>query len=61
MEFHHSTVAKGDISAPKKAIEMTPDDLADEEWGAATGKKGKKDKGKKTKAQVPKEENFGEY
>lgn len=59
VQFHHSTVAKGDISAPKKAIEMTPDDLADEEWGAATGKKGKKDKGKKTKAQVPKEENFG--
>ena len=39
------------IDAPKGPIEMTPDDLADEEWGPVgeKGKKGKKAKGKKAK------------
>ncbi|KAI0260503.1 hypothetical protein BC834DRAFT_900115 [Gloeopeniophorella convolvens] len=44
--------AKGDISSPKAGVEMTPDDLADEEWGPLKekGKKGKKGKGNKSKA-----------
>lgn len=44
-----ATNAKGDISAPKKPVEIDPDDLLDEEFGpTGTGsKKGKKDKGKK--------------
>lgn len=33
----------------KKAVEVTAEDLADEEWGPVKGKKGKKGKGKKGK------------
>ena len=37
--------------APSKApVEVTAEDLADEEWGPVKGKKGKKGKGKKGKA-----------
>ncbi|OBZ71972.1 Eukaryotic translation initiation factor 5B [Grifola frondosa] len=48
-----AAAAKGDISAPKKAVEMTAEELADEEWGPVKekGKKGKKAKGKKDNAQ----------
>lgn len=44
--------AKGDISAPKTGVVVTPDDLADEEWGPVKekGKKGKKGKDKKSNA-----------
>ena len=45
-----AAAAKGDISVPKKAVEMTAEELADEEWGPAKDKgKGKKGKGKKAK------------
>ena len=39
------------INVPQGPIEMTPDDLADEEWGPVgeKGKKAKKGKAKKTK------------
>lgn len=42
----------------KAPVEMTADDLADEEWGPSTekGKKGKKGKGKKGKTQNEEEE-----
>lgn len=42
----------------KAPVEMTADDLADEEWGPSKdqGKKGKKGKGKKGKAQDEEEE-----
>ena len=45
--------AKGDISAPKTGVTVTPEDLADEEWGPVKekGKKGKKGKGKQSKAE----------
>lgn len=48
-----AAAAMGDISAPKKPVEMTAEDLADDEWGPLKekGKKGKKGKGKKGKAQ----------
>ncbi|KAG8747051.1 hypothetical protein FRC10_002467 [Ceratobasidium sp. 414] len=39
--------AKGDISAPKAAVQMTAEELADEEWGPAKTKKEKGKKGKK--------------
>lgn len=44
-----AAAAKGDISAAKKPVEVTADDLADEEWGPVKGKgkKAKKGKGKK--------------
>ena len=47
-----AATGKGDISAPKPGVPVTPDDLADEEWGPVKekGKKGKKDKPKKGKA-----------
>lgn len=47
-----AAAAKGDISAPKGPVQMTAEELADEEWGPVKekGKKGKK-KGKKGKAQ----------
>ncbi|EJU06004.1 hypothetical protein DACRYDRAFT_19346 [Dacryopinax primogenitus] len=52
--------AKGDISTAKKPVEMTAEELADEEWGAAKPKKGKKDKkGGKGRA-APVEEEFEE-
>jgi len=43
-----AAAAKGDISAPKAGVAVTPDDLADEEWGPVKekGKIGKKGKGK---------------
>lgn len=42
--------AKGDITAPQKAVEMTAEELADEEWGPVKQKgKGKKGKGKASK------------
>ncbi|EIW62251.1 translation initiation factor eIF5B [Trametes versicolor FP-101664 SS1] len=49
--------AKGDISAPKKAVQMTAEELADEEWGPVKekGKKAKKGK-KKGKTQDDDEE-----
>ena len=37
-----AAAAKGDISAPKAGVQMTADELADEEWGPVKGKKGKK-------------------
>ncbi|KAG9127764.1 hypothetical protein FRC07_009889 [Ceratobasidium sp. 392] len=39
--------AKGDISAPKAAVQMTAEELADEEWGPVKTKKEKGKKGKK--------------
>jgi translation initiation factor 5B len=53
-----TAVAKGDISAPKKPIEVTADDLADEEWGPVEGKakKAKKGKGKKGNTQAESED-----
>lgn len=44
--------AKGDISSSKKPVEVTAEDLADEEWGPVKekGKKGKKGSAKKGKA-----------
>ncbi|KAI0318112.1 hypothetical protein OF83DRAFT_1163613 [Amylostereum chailletii] len=52
-----AAAAKGDISAPKGGVEMTPDELADEEWGPVKEKKkGKKDKKKKGKADKEEEE-----
>ena len=52
-----AAAAKGDISAPKAGVQMTADELADEEWGPVKekGKKGKKGK-KKGKAQDEEEE-----
>ncbi|KAH9950143.1 hypothetical protein B0H21DRAFT_889299 [Amylocystis lapponica] len=46
-----AAAAKGDTNASKKPVEMTPEELADEEWGPVKekGKKGKKGKGKKGK------------
>lgn len=48
-----AAAAKGDISAPRPGVLVTPDDLADEEWGPVKerGKKGKTGKGKKSKAE----------
>ncbi|KAI0253045.1 hypothetical protein BJV78DRAFT_1281146 [Lactifluus subvellereus] len=48
-----AAAAKGDITAPRPGVEVTPDDLADEEWGPVKekGKKGKKGKGKKVIAE----------
>ncbi|KZO93745.1 hypothetical protein CALVIDRAFT_566224 [Calocera viscosa TUFC12733] len=43
-EEAEDAAAKGDISAPKKPVEVTADELADEEWGPTKPKKGKKDK-----------------
>ena len=41
----------GDAAGPKGAVEVTAEDLADEEWGPVKDKKkGKKDKKKKGKA-----------
>jgi translation initiation factor 5B len=40
-----AAAARGDISAPRAGVEVTPDDLADEEWGPVK-EKGKKGKGK---------------
>lgn len=37
---------------PKGPIEVTAEDLADEEWGPVKDKKGKKGKGKKAKEDV---------
>jgi translation initiation factor 5B len=47
-----AAAARGDISAPGSGISVTPDDLADQEWGPVKekGKKGKKGKGKEVKA-----------
>jgi translation initiation factor 5B len=47
-----AAAARGDITAPKTGVAITPEDLADEEWGSVEekGKKGKKGKGKKSKA-----------
>ena len=48
-----AAAAKGDISAPKSGVVVTADDLADEEWGPLKerGKKVKKGKAKKSKAE----------
>lgn len=48
-----AAAAKGNISAPKSGVTVTPDDLADEEWGPVKerGKKGKKGKDKKSKVE----------
>lgn len=45
--------ASAGISAPKPGVTVTPDDLADEEWGPLKekGKKGKKGKVKKEKTE----------
>ena len=42
--------------ASKAPKEMTAEELADEEWGAPTPKKGKKAKGKQAKASVSKDD-----
>jgi len=42
--------------ASKAPKEMTAEELADEEWGAPTAKKGKKGKGKQAKASASKED-----
>jgi translation initiation factor 5B len=48
-----AAAGRGDISAPKLGVAVTPDDLADEEWGPVKEKsnKGKKGKGKKGRAE----------
>jgi translation initiation factor 5B len=48
-----AAAARGDISAPKPGVAVTPDDLADEEWGPVKekGKQGKKGKAKMDKAE----------
>lgn len=48
-----AAAAKGDISAPQSGVAVTADDLADEEWGPVNekGKKLKKGKAKKSKAE----------
>lgn len=48
-----AAAAKGDISAPKTGVTVTPEDLADAEWGPVKekGKTGKKSKGKKSEAE----------
>jgi translation initiation factor 5B len=53
VEGSDNEVAGVDILASKKPIEVTADDLVDEEWGPANvkGKKAKKAKGKKGKVQ----------
>ena len=53
-----AAAAKGDISAAKAPVQMTADELADEEWGPVKdkGKKGKKGK-KKGKAQEDEDED----
>lgn len=45
---------EGETKDAKEPVEMTPDDLADEEWGPAKakGKKGKKGKAGKGKVQA---------
>ncbi|KAG8776312.1 hypothetical protein FRC12_000989 [Ceratobasidium sp. 428] len=48
--------AKGDISAPKAAVQMTAEELADEEWGPVKTKKDKGKKGKKKGGKVAAEE-----
>ncbi|KAG9092561.1 hypothetical protein FS749_015618 [Ceratobasidium sp. UAMH 11750] len=53
--------AKGDISAPKAAGQMTAEELADEEWGPVKTKKEKGKKGKKKGgAKAAEEEEEGE-
>jgi translation initiation factor 5B len=42
--------AGADVAKPKKAVEMSAEDLADEEWGSVKEKKSKKRKGKKAAA-----------
>ncbi|KAL4241296.1 translation initiation factor 5B [Abortiporus biennis] len=48
--------AKGDISAPQKPVQMTAEELADEEWGPVKDKKGNKNKNKKAKAEADTED-----
>ncbi|KAI0829268.1 hypothetical protein BC628DRAFT_1337291 [Trametes gibbosa] len=48
--------AKGDISAPQKAVQMTAEELADEEWGPVK-EKGKKAKKGKKKGKTQDDEN----
>ncbi|KAL5527046.1 hypothetical protein ACEPAG_5837 [Sanghuangporus baumii] len=52
-----AAAAKGDISASSKAVTVSADDLADEEWGPVKEKGGKKKKGKKGKADEGEKEN----
>ena len=52
-----AAAAKGDISAPKPGVQMTAEELADEEWGPVKkDKKGKKGKKKGRAAQDGEEE-----
>lgn len=57
-----AAAATGDISVAKKPVEMTAEDLADEEWGPVKekGKKAKKGKGKKGKTQADEDEDEAE-
>ncbi|KAG9097743.1 hypothetical protein FRC06_007224 [Ceratobasidium sp. 370] len=52
--------AKGDISAPKAAVQVTAEELADEEWGPVKTKKDKGKKGKKKGGGKAAEEEEGE-
>ena len=59
-----AAAAKGDISAPKSGVQMTAEELADEEWGPVKkdkkGKKGKK-KGKAAQDEEEEEEKPGTH
>ncbi|CAE6404362.1 unnamed protein product [Rhizoctonia solani] len=53
-------IANDDTSAPKAPVEMTAEDLADEEWGPAKSKKDKGKKGKKKGAAKVEEKDEAE-
>ena len=53
--------AQGDMQAAKTPLEVTAEDMADEDWGPVKGKKGKKGKGKNVKAEVENDEQPGSY
>ncbi|KAG8763881.1 hypothetical protein FRC11_010001 [Ceratobasidium sp. 423] len=53
-------IANDDTSAPKGPVEMTAEDLADEEWGPVKGKKDKGKKGKKKGAAKAEEKDEAE-
>lgn len=55
-----AAAAKGDISASKKPVQVTAEDLADEEWGPIKEKVKKVKKGKGKKGKVQDDENSDE-
>jgi translation initiation factor 5B len=52
---------QGDMQAAKKPLEVTAEDMTDEDWGPVKGKKGKKGKGKNVKAEVENDEQPSLY